>query len=144
MDEVLKQVLEWRQQTDGFNHYVGIRVVGIGDGTSEVEADLTPQMLNPLGMAHGGMIYTLCDAAAGTAAASRGRIAVTLTGSINYLRPGYGGSRLRGHAIEIKSGNQTAVYDVLVDDGTDRQIARATFTMFYTGKTIEDMKCLAD
>lgn len=144
IDEMRKRVLAWRQQTKGFNQYIGIRVVDIGEGTGEVEAELTPEMLNPLGRAHGGMIYTLCDVAAGTAAASRGRVAVTLTGSINYLRAGYGGTTLRGRATEIKSGRQTAVYDVRVEDEAGRQIACATFTMYYTGQTIEDMQCLGD
>ena len=38
------------------------------------EVDLTPELLNPLGMAHGGTIFTLCDIAAGSAAASQGTV----------------------------------------------------------------------
>lgn len=140
----LKEILKWRQEADGYNKYLGIRVTGIGVGSSEVEVTITPELLNPLGVAHGGTIYSLCDVAAGTAAASRGRVAVTLSGVINYLRPGPAGHLLRGMANEIKSGRTTAVYIVEVLDEEDRLVATATFTMYYTGKTVEDMQCLAD
>lgn len=140
----LQEILKWRQEAGGFNQHVGIRVTAIGVGSSEVEVTVTPELLNPLGMAHGGTVYALCDVAAGTAAASRGRVAVTLSGVINYLRPGKAGQLLRATASEIKSGRTTSVYAVEVRGEEDKPIASATFTMYYSGKTVEDMQCLAD
>lgn len=140
----LQEILRWRQEAGGFNHHCGIQVTGIGEGTADVEVEVAPEMLNPIGMAHGGFIYTLCDVASGTAAASRGRVAVTLSGVINYLRPGRPAQRLRARASEIKSGRKTAVYIVDVSDAEGKLIATSTFTMFYTGQTVSDMQCLAD
>lgn len=140
----LQEILRWRQQAGGFNKHVGIRVVSIGEGTADVEVDVTPEMLNPIGMAHGGAVYSLCDVASGTAAASRGRVAVTLSGFINYLSPGRPEQTLYARAQEVKTGRTTAVYEVAVRDKTDKLIATANFTMFYTGLTVDDMQCLAD
>lgn len=137
----LQEILRWRQESGGFNHLCGIRVTDIGEGSSKAEVQVTPALLNPMGMAHGGTIYALCDVAAGTAAASGGRVAVTLTGVINYLHPGKPEQVLCAQAQAVKVGKTTAVYDVDVFDGTQRCIAHATFTMYYTDMTVEQLQC---
>ena len=109
------------------------------DGGATVELDLTDELLNPLGMAHGGTIFTLCDIAAGSAAASHGLVAVTLDSNIHYYRPGRPGKTLTAVAYERKRGKKTAVYMVEVHDDEHKHIADAVFTMFYTGQTLEDM-----
>ena len=110
------------------------------DGGATVEVELTDELLNPLGMAHGGTIFTLCDIAAGSAAASQGTVAVTLDSSINYYRPGRAGHRLTAVAYERKRGRKTSVFMVEVHDDEGKHIADATFTMVYTGATLDDMK----
>ncbi|MCB6365586.1 PaaI family thioesterase [Intestinibacillus massiliensis] len=134
-----KEMIDVRQRMRGMNRHVGVRVVEITEGGAVAELDLTPQTLNPLGNAHGGAIFTLCDSAAGSAAAARGRIAVTLSGSINYLRPGRAGKTLRAVASELKSGRNTAVYTVDVYDTDGTLVSNCTFTMFYTGQTVDEV-----
>ena len=71
---------------EGFNSHNHIVVTEVGDGTSVVEVKLVQESLNPLGMAHGGLIFTLCDVATGVAARTGGRITVTLDSNIHFLR----------------------------------------------------------
>ena len=105
------------------------------------ELDLTPELLNPLGMAHGGTIFTLCDIAAGSAAASQGTVAVTLDSTIHYYRPGPLRQKADCCAHERKRGRKVSVYMVEVHDDEGKHIADATFTAcFYTGATLDDMK----
>ena len=59
---------------EGFNSHNHIVVTEVGDGTSVVEVKLVQESLNPLGMAHGGLIFTLCDVATGVAARTGGRV----------------------------------------------------------------------
>lgn len=134
----LQKLLQWRRKSDGFNHYIGLSIDDIWEGGARVSLQLRPEHLNAVGTAHGGTIFTLCDATAGSAAASRGMIAVTLNGSIHYLYPGKPEQLLTATAKERKHGHRTCVYDVDVNDATGRCIATATFHMFYTGKTLED------
>lgn len=136
-----QEILKWRQQASGLNRLMNMRITELSESRAVVELSLTPELLNPLGMAHGGTIYSLCDVAAGTAAASRGRVAVTLNSSTNYLRPGGPGRTLRAVATERKTGRRTGVYLVEVFDDKDTHIADATFTMYYTGQTLEDLIC---
>ena len=79
------EILKLRQDANGLNKLMHTHVVTLDkDGGATVEIELTDEVLNPLGMAHGGTIFTLCDIAAGSAAASQGTVAVTLDSSINY------------------------------------------------------------
>ncbi len=71
---------------------------------------------------------------------SQGTVAVTLDSSINYYRPGRAGHRLTAVAYERKRGRKTSVFMVEVHDDEGKHIADATFTMFYTGATLDDMK----
>ena len=125
---------------EGFNSHNHIVVTEVGDGTSVVEVKLAPESLNPLGMAHGGLIFTLCDVATGVAARTGGRITVTLDSNIHYYRPGRAGHKLTAVAYERKRGRKTSVYMVEVHDDEGVHIADAVFTMFYTGATLDDMK----
>ena len=139
MNDEIQRILKLRQEAGGLNKLMHMRVVTLDEsGGATVELDLTDELLNPLGMAHGGTIFTLCDIAAGSAAASHGRVAVTLDSNIHYYRPGHPGTTLTAVAYERKRGKQTAVYMVEVHDNERRHIADATFTMFYTGDVLGD------
>ena len=59
-----------------------------------------------------------------------GRDSVTLTGTINYIKPGRGG-KLIGIAQEISSGRTTGVYEVFIFNDENVLLSRATFTMFF-------------
>ena len=118
----IEEILKLRQEAGGLNKLMHMHVVTLDkDGGATVELDLTPELLNPLGMAHGGTIFTLCDIAAGSA-------------------PGRRGKKLTAVAYERKRGRKVSVYMVEVHDDEGKHIADATFTMFYTGATLDDMK----
>ena len=94
--------LRQKQENGGFNELLGMRIRTIRPGYAEVELPADERVLNALGNAHGGAIYALCDTAAGTAAASYGRVGVTLNASIQYLRPG----KKRAVPVCKDTGNQ--------------------------------------
>lgn len=137
----IEQILKMRQEASGLNKLMHMRVVTLDEnGGATVELELTEELLNPLHMAHGGTIFTLCDIAAGSAAASHGLVAVTLDSNIHYYRPGRLGKKMTAVAYERKRGKKTAAYMVEVHDEDNRHIADAVFTMFYTGHTLDDMQ----
>ena len=137
----IAEILKMRQEASGLNKLMHMNVVTLDkDGGATVELDLTEELLNPLGLAHGGTIFTLCDIAAGSAAASHGLVAVTLDSNIHYYRPGRLGKTRTAYATERKRGRSTAVYLVDVYDDEEKHVADAVFTMFYAGHTTEDMR----
>ncbi len=56
--------LRQRQENGGFNELLGLRVQHIRPGYAEIVLPANENNLNPLGNAHGGAIYALCDVAA--------------------------------------------------------------------------------
>ena len=54
----------------GYNHHNGIKLIEVGDGHSIVEVQLTRNSMNPQGSAHGGLIFSIADTAAGCACMS--------------------------------------------------------------------------
>lgn len=120
----------------GYNRHNGVTLVELEEGRSVVEAKLTRESMNPQGTAHGGLIFSLADTAAGCACMSRGRTAVTLSAAANYLAPGKG-PLLRAEAVEQHYGTQTAVYRVSVTDVQGATVGEFTMTFFLTEKNIE-------
>lgn len=112
-----------------YNKYNHIYTTDIGPDFSVVEVELRPESLNPLGMAHGGLVYSLCDVAAGVAVGQRAKTFVTLSGSLNFLRPGKG-KRLRCEGRIIKPGRTVNVVETSVYDDSGTLTARGTFEIY--------------
>lgn len=112
-----------------YNKYNHIYTTDIGPDFSVVEVELRPESLNPLGMAHGGLVYSLCDVAAGVAVGQRARTFVTLSGSLSFLRPGKG-KKLRCEGRIIKSGRTVNVVETSVYDCGGTLTARGTFEIY--------------
>ena len=100
-----------------------MRVTEVREGYAKVEMIIDEQILNVHGFVHGGALFSLADTVAGAAS-------VTLTGTINYIKPGTGG-KLIGIAQEISRGRTTGVYEVFIFNDKNTLLSRATFTMFF-------------
>lgn len=129
-----EQKQAWQEQFHayhGFNEHNGIDLVDVDDEYSVVRVELTQAGLNPFSIAHGGLIFSLCDVACGVAARTCGRMTVTLDASINFLRPGKDTKYLTATGRVIKPGRTTAVCEceVRADDGT--LLAKCISTAFY-------------
>lgn len=115
--------------------FKGVKILrdGIGDGNLIAELEITPDMINPNGVVHGSMIFTLADIAAGLGAYNLGYKAATINGSINFIRPGLTGKLLAKNDV-IHHGKTTIVSSVDVLNDEDKLIARCQFTMYITEK----------
>lgn len=113
----------------GFNKHNGVTVTDISGELCVVEGELKPESMNPLGMAHGGFVYSLCDVAAGAVVGQNGGEFVTLSANMSYLRPSKG-TKLRAEGRLLKKGRTVCVVDTLVYDDQDRLTARGTFEIY--------------
>ena len=112
-----------------YNRHNGIVITDISDGLCVVDGELGPQTMNPLGMAHGGFVYSLCDVAAGALVSQFAPKLVTLSANMSYLRPSQG-TRLRAEGRLVKKGRTVSVVDTFVYDDQDRLTARGTFEIY--------------
>lgn len=87
MDELKKRLNSSSQYLQSND----MQVVEVKEGYAKVEMIIDEQILNVHGFVHGGALYSLADTAAGAASFTSGRDSVTLSGTINYIKPGRGG-----------------------------------------------------
>lgn len=111
----------------GCNNY---KVLKVEDNYCELEGVITESSLNPYGLAHGGYIFGLADTAAGIAAKTMGRSAVTINSSIDYFKSSKEG-RLKAVAKCLKNGKSIAVYEVFIYDKDELLVAKANVSYFY-------------
>lgn len=129
------EFIEYMNTAWNFNTLNGIRITELSKDYCACEVELTQKGRNAIGIAHGSLIFGLCDVAAGMAAASMGDGIVTLDANIHFLRPGTAGV-LRATANVVKRGRATALYDTEVRDENGKLLAKGEFTMYFTGNKI--------
>ena len=130
-DERYAQMINYMNEVHDFNRHNGIRLTELRDDYAACHVELTGDALNPQGMAHGAIIFAVCDVAAGYAAANVDRRCVTQAANIYFLRPACG-EYLIAKAEPIKLGRTLSVVEARVYDDEERLIAEATFSVFYT------------
>ncbi len=106
-----------------FANKFGLKLIDLQEGYAEVEMIFTRDMENMFGMAHGGAIFALIDAAFEVASNSHGTMAIALNMNINYLASPAKGSKLNAKAKEINKAKKTATYDIIVTDDKNNLIA---------------------
>lgn len=109
---------------DPFARHLGIEMLHLGPGHSRLRMRLTPAMQNFNGLAHGGAIFALADAAFAAASNAHGTVAIALTMSIQFLEPPGPGSRLIAEAREVRRGRRTGFYEITVTEEDGREVAR--------------------
>lgn len=123
--EYLRKV---RNQKNAFRNLVGVKIVEIREGYARTELEIRPQLLNPIGSVHGGVLFTMIDITGGSAAVSHGDNVTTVDADIRYLRPGIGMKKIVCEAEEIKCGKRLLVYRLDVMDERKQILATGTAT----------------
>ncbi len=130
MTEDQKKIMDHINAKNKFLEASQMRVVEISDGYARVECFPDENAHNMFHFVHGGVIFSLADTAAGAASQSSGRSSVTLSSSIDFIRPCRTG-KMVAEAHEVSSGRSTGVYDVQVFDGEGKLLSKALFSMFF-------------
>lgn len=99
---------------------LGITLGEVGPGRATVRLRLTGDMVNGHGIAHGGFLFLLADAAFSFACNTHGPVTVAQGAQVSFLRPAAAGDELTAEAVERVRAGRHGVYDVTVRkaDGT--------------------------
>jgi len=89
-----------------------LKLIDVQEGYAKVAMRFSEDLENMFGMAHGGAIFSLIDAAFEIASNSHGTMAVALNMNINYLASPEKGAMLTAEAREINRHKKTAAYDI--------------------------------
>lgn len=115
---------------------LGIKVTVTGAGEASAVLEIAERMQNGHGVCHGGLIFTLADTAFAFACNGYDRLTLAAGASIEFLRPARVGDVLTAVATEVHRGGKSGVYDVVVRDQSERNIARFRGRSHMTGQSI--------
>ena len=134
-EESLK-VVSRMMQDDAFSQWLGIEILEVAEGYSKIQMKLRGQMLNGLGIIHGGIAFALADSAFAFACNNRNNLSVALDTSITFTRATMPGDVLVAEAKELHNGRSTGLYLITVTNQHNQQVALFKGTCFRTGKTL--------
>lgn len=119
---------------DAYARSVGIEIVEASLGRAVTRVRLEDRHLNFNGVAHGGLVFSLADAALGYASNARGRMTASIDSHILYSLPALAGDMLTATAVEIARTNKLSSYriDIVRDDG--KLIAAMTGTTYISDR----------
>ncbi|MGI8662856.1 MAG: PaaI family thioesterase [Acidimicrobiales bacterium] len=119
-------------ETEGLPGYLGIRTTDVGAGTMTAELELRPELLNPFGSAHGGVLAALADHVLGAVlypVIERGAWAATTQLNLNFTAPAREGKLIARSEI-ISLSKRTAVVRIdVINDGRLIGAAQGTVTI---------------
>lgn len=102
---------------------LGMRLEHVSPGAATVSMVVGEQMVNGLGICHGGFIFTLADSACAFASNSYNQRMVLQSGQITLIAPAAIGVRLVARATQRHRTERSGIYDVAVTSETGESIA---------------------
>lgn len=130
LTDLAKQLLK---DSHGFMEANNYEILKVEDNYCELLGRVTETSLNHIGIAHGGYIFGLADTAAGIAAMTDRRTAVTISSNIDYLKAA-NSKTLKAVASCIKNGKTISFFEVKIFDEEENLIAKANLTYNYISK----------
>ncbi|MCX5857208.1 MAG: PaaI family thioesterase [Deltaproteobacteria bacterium] len=126
-----KETLLTRMQEESpYWTLLGLEIADIKKGWAKVRLPFARKLVHPLGIAHGGAIFSAADSAVAMALiglVERDETFTTVEMKINYLRP-FDKGEIMAEARIIHRGGKTALGDVEVRNGDGTLIAKGLAT----------------
>lgn len=124
-----QKLMEQRNRNNPFAKLLGITITEISEGHATAELSVREDHFNPQNSVHGGCLFSLADAACGSAGASYGWNITTIDSDFHFLRAGLTSTRLIAEATCIKPGKSIMVMEVRVTDQTGQLLAAGIYTL---------------
>lgn len=131
------EVVTHMMQNDLFSQWLGISVIEIKEGYSNIKMTVRPEMINGFGIVHGGIAFSLADSAFAFACNNRNVLSVALDTSINFLKPVHVGDVLTAEAKELHNGKSTGLYHITITNQNQHVVAVFKGTCYRTGKPLK-------
>ena len=113
-----------------FLEHNNISIEELNENKCLVKLTIKDESLNPYGIVHGGLIFSLGDTVMGYHAGIKGKNPVTLNASINFLKKGTG-KYLIAESKLIKAGKTTCVLTSNIYNDSKKLIANMSATYFF-------------
>ncbi len=119
-DTVARQCADALWASDNATRALGIELISVAQGRSQLSMPVRPDMTNGHGTCHGGFIFTLADSAFAFACNTYDERTVAQHAQITFIAPGKSGDVLTASAVERSRTGRSGIYDITVtrQDGT--------------------------
>ena len=131
-----QHIVEEMMKADLFSQWLGIEVLDIQEGYSKIKMLVRPEMMNGLGIVHGGIAFAFSDSAFAFACNNRNNLSVALDTSINFLKPVHVGDILIAEAKELHNGRSTGLYQISITNQQNQLVSIFKGNCFRTGKPV--------
>ena len=135
-DILAKYVVNKMMEDDLFSQWLGIELIEIKEGFSKIKMTVRKEMMNGLGIVHGGIAFSLADTAFAFACNNRNVLSVALDTAINFLKPVQVEDVLVAEAKELHNGKSTGLYYITITNQKDHVVAVFKGTCFRTNKKL--------
>ena len=120
--------------SDAFSQWLGIEVLEVAPRRSTCRMTVRQEMVNGLGVTHGGVAFSLADSAFAFACNTHGKLTVSIDNSITYPAPIQAGDVLTAVAQEEASSGRLSYYRTDVTNQRGEVVALFRGTAFKTGR----------
>jgi acyl-CoA thioesterase len=131
-----QQVVTHMMQHDQFSQWLGIEVLEVKEGYSKIKMTIRAEMINGLGIIHGGVTFSLADSAFAFACNNRNQLSVALDTSINFIKPVHVGDELSAEATEVHNGKSTGLYHIEIFNQKNHKVAQFKGLCYRTDKKL--------
>ena len=135
-DLLAEKVVAHMMEEDLFSQWLGIEVLEIKEGYSKIKMTVRKEMMNGLGIVHGGIAFSLADSCFAFACNNRNVLSVALDTAINFIKPIHVGDTLIAEAKEIHNGKSTGLYHITINNQKEHPVALFKGTCFRTSKSL--------
>ena len=81
-----EEIVHKMMSNDLFSKWLGIEIISIKQGYCKLSSTISKEMTNGFNLAHGGICYSLADSCFAFTANSLGKISLTKSAEITYLK----------------------------------------------------------
>ena len=131
-----EKVVGHMMEHDLFSQWLGIEVLEIKEGYSKIKMTIRNEMINGLGIIHGGVAFSMADSAFAFACNNRNVLSVALDTSINFLKPIHVNDVLIAEAKELHNGKSTGLYHITITNQHEHTVAVFKGTCYRTNKNL--------
>ena len=135
-DLLAEKVIAHVMQNDLFSQWLGIEILSVKEGYSKITMTIRKEMINGLGVVHGGIAFSLGDSCFAFACNNRNNLSLALDTSINFIKPVHVGDVLTAEAKEIHHGKSTGLYHITITNQKEHIVAVFKGTCYRTGKSL--------
>ena len=134
MTKIQKMIYNEMFVKDAFSKWLGIEIIEISKGYSQLKMTVTEKMLNGFKIAHGGITYSLADSALAFASNAYGNKCISIETSISHTDSVNLGDILIATTEELSLTNKTGLYLVTISNQNNKEIAYFKGTVYRTSK----------